>query len=105
MMKAHGPVYLSKNQVCQVDTQDAGIHSFPSSVQEMLSNIERVVGIKEQGGQIEGTISSAGAFPIDNTAHLIMLNENVGRIEVEMHHNIGFKLLIPVRQHNSLHYV
>src|ERR1700693_2290660 len=105
MMMANGPVYLTENQVRHVDTQDAGTHSFPNSVQEGLSDIKHIVGIKEQRGQIEGTISSAGALPINDPADLTVLDENIGRVEVEMHHIVCLKLLIPVRRDDSLQHM
>src|SRR6266566_3745551 len=104
-MMPNGPVDLTKNHVCHVDAQDIRAHSFPNSKQEMLSDIERIVRIKEQCCQIEGTISCAGALPINDPAHLTVLDENIGRVEVEMHHVVRLKLLIPARQHDPLQYV
>ena len=57
---------------------------------------------KEQRSQIEGTITGAGAFPINDPADLPVLEENIGWVEVEMHHVVGLKMLIPVRQNNRL---
>ena len=46
VMMPNGPVNLTKNQVCHVDTQDGGANSLANSKQELLTYVERIVGIK-----------------------------------------------------------